>query len=175
MGIIFLLFFIGDFILLAFSLTEDLEERHSKKSPPPDWRALMTNEEKSQIISLRSSGVGYIKISQMLGVSNNTVRSFCRRNGLSGNSDESKTSCKQCGKQIRLIRGRKPRKFCSDRCRQEWWNSHMHEVKHREVYQYICQHCGKPFSAYGNKNRKYCSRACYIADRYGKPYDSHES
>ena len=28
-----------------------------------------------------------------------------------------------------------------------------------------CQHCGKEFESYGNKNRKYCCRTCYIASR----------
>ncbi|RXM53885.1 RNA polymerase subunit sigma-70, partial [Clostridium tetani] len=27
-------------------------------------------------------------------------------------------------------------------------------------------YCGKEFSAYGNKNRKYCSHNCYIRDRF---------
>ena len=29
-----------------------------------------------------------------------------------------------------------------------------------------CARCGKPFTAYGNAGRKYCSHSCYIADRF---------
>ena len=40
----------------------------------------MTSEQKSQLIRLREEGLGYVKIGQILGVSKDTVRSFCRRN-----------------------------------------------------------------------------------------------
>jgi hypothetical protein len=36
----------------------------------------------------------------------------------------------------------------------------------------VCQHCGKPFTDYANRHRKYCSHPCYIAARYGG--DQHE-
>ena len=32
-------------------------------------------------------------------------------------------------------------------------------------YNLTCEYCGKEFESYGNKNRKYCSRACYVASR----------
>ena len=44
----------------------------------------MTEIQKEQITTLRLQGMGYMKIGKMLGISNDTVRSFCRRNGLSG-------------------------------------------------------------------------------------------
>ena len=44
----------------------------------------MTNEQKLQIARLRRDGYGYVKIAQILGISNNTVKSFCRRNHLTG-------------------------------------------------------------------------------------------
>lgn len=64
-------------------------------------------------------------------------------------------------------------KFCSDNCRTAWWNAHPEKVNRRAVYHFTCAHCGKPFTAYGNAKRKYCSHACYIADRY-KGGDGHE-
>lgn len=42
----------------------------------------MTDLQKEQIKTLRLQGIGYVKIGEMLGISDNTVRSFCRRNGL---------------------------------------------------------------------------------------------
>ena len=41
------------------------------------------------------------------------------------------------------------------------------ELKKRAVYDFKCQNCGKPFQAYGNNHRKYCSRKCYINERFG--------
>lgn len=44
----------------------------------------MTNEEKDQIIQMRKNGVSCTKIGRALGLSENTVKTFCRRNGLIG-------------------------------------------------------------------------------------------
>jgi endogenous inhibitor of DNA gyrase (YacG/DUF329 family) len=40
-------------------------------------------------------------------------------------------NCKQCGIEIRLIKGKKKKQFCSDRCRWDWWNNHIKETKHK--------------------------------------------
>lgn len=37
----------------------------------------MTNQQKEQLRTMRLQGVGYIKIGKALGISDNTVRSFC--------------------------------------------------------------------------------------------------
>lgn len=68
----------------------------------------MTNQQKEQIRTMRLQGVGYIKIGKSLGISDNTVRSFCRRNGL-GDKSKNAVDCKQCGKLIKsfLSRNRK--------------------------------------------------------------------
>ena len=128
-------------------------------------RTTMTNEQQLKILALRQQGYGYIKIGQIIGISDNTVRSFCRRNERGENTKAAVFTCKQCGKQIKAMPGRKPRKFCSDSCRVSWWNSHMECVNRKAIYSFNCQHCGKSFSAYGNRSRKYCSHVCYIADR----------
>ena len=131
----------------------------------------MTDLQKEQIKTLRLQGIGYVKIGEMLGISDNTVRSFCRRNGL-GDAAKNTVSCKHCGKLIKIIPKQKPRKFCSDACRTAWWNSHPDCVDRKAVYAYTCAHCGKPFTAYGNKERKYCSHNCYISDRFGEERDA---
>lgn len=128
----------------------------------------MTDIQKQQITALRLQGTGYVKIGKELGISNNTVRSFCRRNGLAGNTKKNSVLCKQCGKVISIIPKRKPKQFCSDTCRSSWWNSHPECVNRKAIYTFICTCCGKSFTAYGNKGRKYCSHGCYIADRFGK-------
>ena len=127
----------------------------------------MTNQQKEQIRTLRLQGVSYAKIGKTLGISDNTVRSFCRRNGL-GKNAKNAVYCKQCGKLIKIIPKQKPKKFCSDVCRNTWWKMHQECITRKAVYEYICACCGKYFTAYGNNHRKYCSHACYIADRFGK-------
>jgi DNA invertase Pin-like site-specific DNA recombinase len=47
---------------------------------------MMTDHQKAQIIKLRAAGNGYGKIARTLGISLNTVKSFCRRNDISRNS-----------------------------------------------------------------------------------------
>lgn len=133
----------------------------------------MTTDQKEQIRAMRLQGLGYGKIAQALGISSNTVRSFCRRNSLCG--DTTKNSfCKQCGKAIKIIPKQKPRKFCSDICRTTWWNSHLNCVNRKAVYHFTCACCGQAFTAYGDQNRKYCSHSCYITDRFGRERGNHE-
>lgn len=134
----------------------------------------MTDLQKEQVRAMRLQGAGYVKIGQTLGISHNTVRSFCRRNGLDGEAGKNTVRCQQCGKPIKVVPKQKPRKFCSDSCRTAWWNSHLDSVQRKAVYHFICAACGVEFTAYGNQHRKYCSHACYIADRFGRERVCHE-
>ncbi len=136
----------------------------------------MTNEEKSRIAKMRRDGVGYKKIAQMLGMSEGTVKSYCRRNGMAGtvsrapeacSSSIPQKPCRQCGAMVLQYPGRKEKKFCSDSCRNSWWNTHLAEMKRKNMTDYVCPACGKIFWAYGKRNRKYCSHECYISDRFG--------
>ncbi len=127
----------------------------------------MTTEQKEHIKELRYANCGYATIAKSLGLSVSSVKAYCQRNNLAGNRSDDVNRCKRCGKPIQQIAGRKHIKFCSPICRQAWWNTHQHEVKKKAVYLYTCAHCGNSFSAYGNKQRKYCSHACYIAARFG--------
>ena len=46
----------------------------------------MTVSQKQEIAKLRGRGVGYGKIALALGISQNTVKSYCRRNNISADS-----------------------------------------------------------------------------------------
>ena len=140
----------------------------------------MTNEQKLKIKQLRQSGYGYATIAEALGLTKNQVSAFCRRNALSGTKAETNTKekldancCRGCGKPLMQTPGRKPVKFCSDSCRVRWWNAHPEMVNKKAIYHFTCAYCGKEFTAYGNAHRKYCSHACYIADRF-RGGDGHE-
>lgn len=155
------------FLCRFFGQTADPPPVGSEETPQIGGLT-MTNLQKEQIRSMRLQGVGYVKIGQVLGISNNTVHSFCRRNGLNGEFGKNTVCCKQCGKPIKITPKQKPRKFCSDSCRNTWWNNHLNSVKRKAIYHFTCAHCGKSFTEYGNKGRKYCSHECYIADRFGE-------
>lgn len=130
----------------------------------------MTNEQKELIESYRRKGVGYKQIAKELEMSLNSVKSYCRRNKLSNEDlkkDAGEFFCEQCGTIIHQVKGRKRKRFCSDKCRNLWWNSHLDQVKRKTVYEYVCPVCGKSFSVYGNAKRKYCSHACYVIGRFG--------
>ena len=125
----------------------------------------MTDEQKQQIIALRRDGAGYGQIAAAVGISINTVKSFCRRHSLV--TKKSASVCEQCGRPIEQNPGRKRKRFCSDSCRNKWWNTHLELVKRMAVYTFTCPNCGKKFSVYGNSHRKFCSHACYIEYRFG--------
>ena len=134
----------------------------------------MDGFQKEQIRNLRREGMSYAKIAKQVDVSRDAVISFCRRNGLQEikkpipdvNTDAADV-CRECGKPLIQVDGMKRRVFCSKECRVKWWKEHPERLNQKAVYQYTCPHCGKPFSAYGNSKRKYCSHACYISDRFG--------
>lgn len=134
----------------------------------------MDGFQKEQIRNLRREGMSYAKIAKRVDVSRDAVISFCRRNGLQEikkpipvvNTDAADV-CRECGKPLIQVDGMKRRVFCSKECRVKWWKEHPERLNQKAVYQYTCPHCGKPFSAYGNSKRKYCSHACYISDRFG--------
>ena len=135
----------------------------------------MTDAQKVAIAEYRREGYGYKKISQLTGVCESSVKTYCRRNGLAGTAAEiqapahgiTEKPCLCCGKPVVQYPGRKEKKFCSDACRNKWWNTHLHLVNRKAMYEFVCPVCGKPFTAYGNRNRKYCSHECYIEDRFG--------
>lgn len=136
----------------------------------------MNVDDKNRIIKLRKNGLGYKKIAQVLGMKESNVKTFCRRNGLNGTVQKPPVTvfpgieqkpCKNCGDLFLQYPGHKEKFFCSDACRIKWWNSHLSQVKRKAMYEYTCPTCGKKFYAYGNRNRKYCSHACYIKARFG--------
>jgi len=147
----------------------------------------MTGTDKQQIYKLRQKGVGYKLIAAELGISRDSVRGFCKRNGLEGDSkvvslniEEKKNKhllCSGCGKPIKQKERGRNRKFWSNDCRRKWWNDNPQARKKKEtaIYKYTCPHCGKEFSCYGNKKRKYCSHNCYIKSKFwSEDYGEHD-
>ena len=121
----------------------------------------LTNEQKEKIDVMRQDGYGYVKIAKALGISENTVKSYCRRQKAVDATEEI-DFCAQCGKPIDKSK-RSGRRFCSDTCRIRWWNKHP---KLKMPYTAQCACCGKEIKMRRKNERKYCSHRCYITARY---------
>lgn len=131
----------------------------------------MTGKQKQAIDTLRRGGLGYRKIAARLGMSDNTVKSYIRRGGVTpipATEEKQTDCCLQCGTDLVELAERKSRKFCSEACRRAWWKANSHLSDRRAWYSLFCTGCGKPFTSYGNNKRKYCGHGCYIRDRFGK-------
>ena len=133
----------------------------------------MTEKEKKQVAMYRELGFSYSAISKAMEISVNSIKTYCKRNGLGGIRAFDKSislsvlQCENCGEPLVQNPGRKKKRFCSDKCRNIWWNSHPDQVNKKANYNCVCANCNKNFISYGNKHRKYCSHKCYIDDRFG--------
>lgn len=133
----------------------------------------MTDKEKDQIAVYREQGKSYTDISEIMNISINSIKTYCKRHGLGGKrgyifaEDEDITTCEYCGVPVRQNPGRKKKRFCSNKCRNAWWNEHPELVNKKAHYEYECPYCKKSFRVYGNANRKYCCHECYVLDRFG--------
>lgn len=138
----------------------------------------MTEAMGKHIRELRIKGLGYQTIAIVVGSTKETVRYYCKTHGLMGEAELARLNyeenlkrpenCKCCG--AKLIRNRHSGKklFCSNRCRQSWWQKHRSEIRYSDAITYdcTCKYCKREFKVYANPNRKYCSRECYIQDRF---------
>lgn len=126
----------------------------------------MNNEQRACTTQLRKQGYTYSKIAEILSVSENTIKTYCRRARLAEDTAKVVPVCKQCGKPIEVKAKHRAKQFCSDQCRAAWWYANRGS-KPRTEYRLICANCGQPFVSVGNKARKYCFHQCYIAARFG--------
>ena len=140
----------------------------------------MTRDQQEEIRRLRASGEGYKRIAAMLGLSVNTVKSFCQRDNVkqeTGRPDDTtakscvytsrenvtgESLCPRCGKPNAQIPGRRERLYCSDACRMGYWRNLARPVGGIRR----CAGCGKVLLGH-DRTRKYCRHACYIAHRFG--------
>ena len=129
----------------------------------------MNLEQKQRVSQMRHKGMSYLQIASDLGVSENTIKSYCRRNNLGtvkGSRNEICTDCKRCSKPLAQGRKGHPSKFCSEECRRKWWKDNAGQLIKNAWYTITCTGCDKVFESYGNSNRKYCSHGCFINYRF---------
>ena len=106
----------------------------------------------------------YREIGEKLGLSPDTVKTFCRRNTPREDRTEASASsqCRNCGAPVHPLPGRRERLFCSPACRTVYWRKHNLLGKDPRY----CAGCGALLTG-GSASRKYCSHACYIKARFG--------
>lgn len=129
----------------------------------------MTTEQKQKIINLRRIGRSYADIARTVNLPEGTVKSFCWRNKTSPEPKIPKNLCLQCGKFLEPQPDAPPRKFCSDKCRFDWWRKNR-----KPNNSAICAGCGKEFFYYGKSKRKYCSQECCTKHRFDRSLDDRE-
>lgn len=97
------------------------------------------------------------KIKVGVGVKNNTSLDHLK-------NEKGEFICKQCGKVVPQTEGKKHKCFCDVTCKNRWNRANRKAGKEKG---FCCKHCGKEF--YNSSGiRKYCSRECYIQDRFRK-------
>lgn len=124
----------------------------------------MTKEQKTLILYYREQHMTYRQIGEKLGLSPDTVKTFCRRNTPQEDRTETSASsqCRNCGAPVHLLPGRRERLFCSPACRTAYWRKHNLLGKDPRY----CAGCGALLTG-GSASRKYCGHACYISHRFG--------
>ena len=124
----------------------------------------MTKEQKTLILYYRERQMTYREIGEKLGLSPDTVKTFCRRNTPQEDRTEASASsqCRNCGAPVHPLPGRRERLFCSPACRTAYWRKHNLLGKDPRY----CAGCGALLTG-GSASRKYCSHACYIRHRFG--------
>ena len=121
----------------------------------------MNATQKAKITAMRKRKIPYADIAEAVGLSVGTVKSFCHRNNINADTTPVAGNCKNCGGVIKEASKTKPRLFCCDHCRQEYWNQHRAEKPSKKIIPHTCASCGKVFMDYIGANRKYCSQECY--------------
>jgi hypothetical protein len=82
------------------------------------------------------------------------------------------TLCENCCVTVYQKQGKKYVRFCSNKCRYEYWYNHIDENPNRKALcDYTCAECRKEFKANSSANRMYCSQECYRQARWSENGD----
>lgn len=120
----------------------------------------MTDIEKLKIDELKQSGYSYSQISKELSIPIGTIKTFIMRK-------RETNTCLNCHREIVSIEYHKKKKFCSDKCRLDWWSRNRDKLKLKTLIEYDCEYCHKKFKAPRSAKRKFCSTACFVKSKVG--------
>ena len=84
----------------------------------------ITDDIWTKVYALRIAGYSIKEIHDLTGINQDTIKSRCHRYGLTGNYTLNiyHNICKNCGKPLEHVEGKKKKEFCCDNCRAEWWS-----------------------------------------------------
>lgn len=120
----------------------------------------MTKTQRDMIIKMRRELKPYSEIAREVGLSANTIKSFCYRHELHTAAIKKESGkCMNCGKQLPAKKTR-PRMYCSPACRVMYWRKHR-DNKSEKLIESECAICGKKIYDYASAKRKFCSRECF--------------
>ena len=130
--------------------------------------------QKEQAQLLRANGMAYCAIAKTVGISRDSARNYSRAVSVAEENHEldaaieNHTACAYCGSAMTQHGG--AGRFCSDRCRRQYWRLHREEQKKNPaiLFTRTCKYCGAPFEIYGKNERKYCCRDHYIKHFWGE-------
>lgn len=133
-----------------------------------------TPERTSKAIEMIKSGYTAKAIAEALNYSSqNTVYNICRREKLkihaNSKRDETIVDMRKSGCTISYIANKLniTEAIVYGVCKKNGINARLETIKHgtegREEWR-ICERCGKPYFAYINSNKKYCSKTCEKAN-----------
>lgn len=116
----------------------------------------MTQSDIGRIIELQKQGLGYKRIAAETGLPVNSVKTYCRRHPLENSTEK----CDYCQAPLVRLPHTKRKRFCSDRCRMEWWKEHPDAVNRKKQYSHTCKFCSQEFFS-TRKSSVFCCRKCY--------------
>ena len=90
----------------------------------------MTEKDKRTILDMRAEGKPYKEISAELGIEVSALKVFVHRQ-----KHNDVRRCEQCRKVLPKD-ARKTQRFCSDKCRNDWWYSHQGELQGERLSMY---------------------------------------
>ena len=125
---------------------------------------MMTNDQKAEMERLRSLGYGYRIIAKQMGFSLERVKSYFRRHSTPVREDG--VNCLKCGALLTQTPGHKRKKFCSDKCRLEYWSTVPESDRNLTKHSHVCEMCGCEFEN-TRRNQRFCSRKCMADYRRG--------
>ena len=158
----------------------------------------MTEDQKRLTLQMRNDGKTYAAIAVELGLSSNTVKSFCTRNGMPKSvmmetgvetlpmkrQTDTTAGAEEASKAEPIMRT--DRSACRQ-CGADLQLRNENQMKRfcsercrqkwwrahpglitEKASVSVCAACGHAFKNHGNHARRYCSRACYLRSRFGE-------
>lgn len=124
---------------------------------------MKNNKLKDLIVAYRDNGLSYKEVAEKTDTTEQFCRTVCSRAHRKRNDNQYQDdgTCRYCGNPLSYTNGAKPKQFCDDKCRSDFYN----RVKMQKTYILTCETCRQKFASHGNANKRFCSKECLRAAR----------